>query len=78
MTDILDHLQPDSPLYEATRDAAREEISRLRFINKELAEALSALQRQALQSTVNDAANEWGMEALAMTRAALTKYRGKE
>ncbi len=43
MTDILDHLQPDSPLYEATRDAAREEITRLRSLNKELAEALNRL-----------------------------------
>ena len=40
MTDILDHLQPDSPLYEATRDAAREEITRLRSELKEMAEAL--------------------------------------
>mgnify|MGYP000617872321 CR=1 FL=1 len=43
MTDILDHLQPSSPLYEATRDAAGEEITSLRSLNKELAEALRRL-----------------------------------
>jgi hypothetical protein len=37
-----------------------------------LREALATLERQALQSTVNDPANEWGQEALAMTREALT------
>lgn len=42
-----------------------------------LVEALEALQLQALQSSVNDPANEWGQEALAMTRAALSKYRGE-
>lgn len=44
-------------------------------IFERLAEALAALQIQALQSTVNDPTNEWGAEALAMTQNALNSYR---
>ena len=43
----------------------------------DLYEALYDLQRQALQSTLNDPANEWGWEALQKTRAALAKARGE-
>lgn len=43
----------------------------------EMYRALEALQKQALQSTVNDPTNEWGMEALEMTDAALRKARGE-
>ncbi len=39
----------------------------------ELLEALKALRIQALQSTVNDRANEWGMEALGLAHAAIAK-----
>jgi len=54
-----------------------DEIERLRSQLKEMAEALSALHRQAIQSTVNDPSNEWGMEALNMSSAALSRYRGE-
>lgn len=43
----------------------------------DLVEALQALRLQALQSTVNDPANEWGAEALQMADAALSKALGK-
>lgn len=42
-----------------------------------LVAALEALQLQALQSDVNDPANEWGHEALEMTRGALAIAHGK-
>lgn len=42
----------------------------------DLLEALKSLQRQALQSDVNDPANEWGREALEMTNAAIAKATG--
>jgi hypothetical protein len=38
----------------------------------ELEEALRALRLQALQSSVNDPANEWGLEALHQANAALS------
>jgi hypothetical protein len=43
----------------------------------ELLAALKALQRQALQSDVNDPANEWGREALELASAAIAKAEGK-
>jgi hypothetical protein len=43
----------------------------------EMYEALKALQLQALQSTVNDPANEWGQEALDMARAVLKSIGGQ-
>lgn len=43
----------------------------------DLLAALKALQLQALQSTVNDPSNEWGQEALAMTRAAISRATGE-
>lgn len=42
----------------------------------DLAEALEALQRQALQSP-DLRATEWGQEALEMARAALKKAKGE-
>ena len=51
------------------------EIERLRASNTELLAALKALQIQALQSNVNDG-NDWGREALGMTRAAIEKAEG--
>lgn len=43
----------------------------------DLLAALKALQLQALQSSVNDPSNEWGQEALAMTRAAISRATGE-
>lgn len=43
----------------------------------DLYEALSALRLQALQSSVNSPANEWGMEALALANAAIAKAEGR-
>jgi hypothetical protein len=74
MTDIVQRLRHRSIDY-AVREGgftddggllheAADEIERLRA-------ALEALQRQALQSSVNYPANEWGQEALEMARAAL-------
>lgn len=77
MTDILDHLQPDSPLYEATRDAAREEIIRLRLQLKDMAEALELF--FAWEYSPPGPKAGMAYEKLEMAaRAALTKYRGKE
>lgn len=45
---------------------------------KALVTALEALQLQALQSSVNDHANEWGMEALAMAHNALALAKGED
>jgi len=42
----------------------------------ELEEALRALRLQALQSSVNDPANEWGLEALHLANAALQPKAG--
>lgn len=42
----------------------------------DLLAALKALQLQALQSNVNDPANDWGREALALTRAAIAAATG--
>lgn len=42
----------------------------------DLLAALKALRLQALQSTVNDRANEWGMEALGLARCAISKAEG--
>jgi hypothetical protein len=42
----------------------------------ELEEALRALRLQALQSSVNDPANEWGLEALHQANAALQPKAG--
>lgn len=39
-----------------------------------LAQALTGLQLQALQSDVNNPANTWGREALAVARAALAEF----
>lgn len=44
----------------------------------DLLAALKALQIQALQSDVNDPSNEWGCEALAMARAAISKAEGRQ
>lgn len=41
-------------------------------------DALKALHLQALQSSLNDPANEWGREALDMASAALSKARGED
>ena len=73
MTDILDHLQPDSPLYEATRDAAREEITRLRYQLKEMAEALEEVLKWF---DPGDYAAAIYVEAGA--RGVLSRYRGNE
>lgn len=43
----------------------------------ELLDALKMLERQALQSSLNDPAHEWGWEALQATRAALSKAEGR-
>lgn len=43
----------------------------------ELLEALKAIQLQALQSSVNSAANEWGREALDLANAAIAKAEGR-
>lgn len=93
MTDILDHLQPDRPFYEATRDAASEEIIRLRSRLNEMAEARddavaaalalkNAIDRPITQSEI-DAAVALARQIRpqmdeAAARTALTKYRGNE
>jgi hypothetical protein len=46
-------------------------IARLRAENARLREALDALRLQALQSDLNNPANEWGWEALQLANAAL-------
>jgi hypothetical protein len=43
----------------------------------EMLEALKALQLQALQSNVNDPANEWGREALVMAQVTIDKAEGR-
>ena len=43
---------------------------------EELEGALRALRLQALQSSVNDPANEWGIEALNLANAALQPKTG--
>lgn len=40
--------------------------------------ALEGLQLQALQSSCNDPANEWGRDALAEARGALAEARGQQ
>jgi len=47
------------------------EIVRLRERINSLEGVLMALQLQALQSSVNDPANEWGRDALARTKSVL-------
>lgn len=42
----------------------------------DLLKALEALRLQALQSSVNDRSNEWGMEALGLANAAIAKAHG--
>jgi hypothetical protein len=42
---------------------------------QELGEALEGLRLQALQSSVNEPANEWGQEALEKTNAILSKLK---
>jgi MoxR-like ATPase len=50
---------------------AADELARLRAENEALREALDALRLQALQSDLNNPANEWGWEALQLANAAL-------
>lgn len=50
-----------------------ESNARLIAAAPDLLAALKALQLQALQSSVNNPANEWGMEALALAHAAIAK-----
>lgn len=54
-------------------DEERIANARLIAAAPELLDALKALRLQALQSSVNSPANEWGMEALAMANAAISK-----
>jgi hypothetical protein len=44
----------------------------------QMREALKALELQALQSSVNRPSNEWGMEALGMTRSVLARIDALE
>lgn len=44
----------------------------------QMREALKALELQALQSSVNRPSNEWGMEALGMTRSVLARIEAME
>jgi hypothetical protein len=44
----------------------------------QMREALKALELQALQSSVNRPSNEWGMEALGMTRSVLARIEALE
>lgn len=44
----------------------------------ELLEALLMLQKQALQSELNSPNHEWGIEALAVARAAISKALGEQ
>jgi hypothetical protein len=44
----------------------------------EAVKALKALELQALQSSVNRPSNEWGMEALGMTRSVLARIDALE
>jgi hypothetical protein len=39
--------------------------------------AIKSLRLQALQSTVNSPENEWGMEALSLANAAISKAEGR-
>jgi hypothetical protein len=55
----------------ATIDALRSHAT-LKARAAELEGALRALRLQALQSSVNDPANEWGLEALHQANAALS------
>lgn len=54
-----------------TSGEAINEITRLTAENERLREALNALLLQALQSELNNPANEWGWDAIAAARAAL-------
>lgn len=56
--------------------AEAEANARLIAAAPDMLEALKALRLQALQSNVNSAANEWGLEALAMANAAIAKASG--
>lgn len=60
------------------RGGSEEAMANARLIAAapDLLEALEALRLQALQSDVNNPANEWGREALAMAHAAINKARG--
>ncbi len=51
------------------------ERDQLKDENKKLRAALEALCLQALQSSVNDPANEWGREALEIAHAALNEEK---
>ena len=70
--EFMDHAAVRDLIFEC-RDALESSEGLLR----QAIDALRALQRQALQSSVNDG-NEWGEEALEMTRTvlALAKDRG--
>jgi hypothetical protein len=43
----------------------------------ELLDALTSLRLQALQSGLNDPANEWGREAISKANAAIAKATGQ-
>lgn len=59
-------------------DEAEEDANAALFLAApQLLAALKALHLQALQSTVNDPANEWGAEALEMSRAAIAAAEGR-
>jgi hypothetical protein len=74
----IERLRADNERLRAENERKRLQIlqhfdleERLRGRNARLVEALEWLQRQALQSTVNDPANEWSQEVLAKARATL-------
>jgi len=57
--------------------AIQEANARLVAAAPDLLEALKALQKQALQSELNSPSHEWGMEALALTEAAIARAEGR-
>ena len=73
--ELINALLP-KPIHE-WRDIVAAALESSEGLLRQAIDALRALQRQALQSSVNDG-NEWGQEALEMTRTvlALAKDRG--